>query len=224
MQAGWYPDPMGDHEFRYYNGRDWTGDVATDGVRHVTEVPDLAAQRFPQRRDPRSGTVAMVFGIISMTIGWIPFVCFVAVFFAAVAVVVGFRRRRFESARGSAIVGMVTGSVGFLLCLAGMWLSVVLIQAVADFEDPGPHEAELADCEATDAGTQATGTITNLDNEERSYTITIDLDDENSIDAVVNDVGAGERRVFRVEEDLRFDDLDCAIVEVKGPLPFGIEQ
>ncbi len=224
MQAGWYSDPTGDHEFRYHNGRDWTGDVATDGVRHVTEVPDLSTQRFPQRRDPRSGTVAMVFGIISMTIGWIPFVCFVAVVFAAVAIIVGYRRRKFESARGSAIVGIVTGSVGLLLCLAGMWLSVVLVRAVADFEDPGPHEAELTACDEADGITQASGTITNLDDRERSYTISIEINGDSSIDAVVDDVGPGEQRIFRAEEDLRFTELECSIAEVNGPRPFGIEQ
>ena len=68
VQAGWYPDPMGDHEFRYYNGSGWTGDVATDGFRNVTEIPDLSTPQSPQHRNPRSGTVAMVFGIVSMSL------------------------------------------------------------------------------------------------------------------------------------------------------------
>lgn len=224
MRAGWYSDPTGDHELRYHNGEGWTGDVATGGVRHVTDVPDLSASRFPQRHDPRSGTVAMVFGIISMTIGWIPFVCFVAVFFGAVGVIVGFRRRRFESARGSALVGIVTGTVGILLSAVGIWLSVVLVRAVAEFENPGPHEAEVTECEEVDGATRVTGAITNADDRERSYTIVIALDDDTDVTAVVNDVPSGERRVFQVDEDLRFPELDCSIVEVKGPRPFGIEQ
>ncbi len=224
MQAGWYPDPAGDHEFRYHNGNNWTGDVATDGVRHVTEIPDLSMPRFPQRSDPRSGTVAMVFGIISMAIGWIPFVCFVAVFFGGVGVVVGFRRRRFESARGAATVGIVTGFVGILLSAVGIWLSVVLVQVVANFEDPGPHEVELTDCKEVDGATRATGEITNLDDRKRSYTILVALDEATSVEAVVSDVPAGEHRVFSVDEDLRFAELDCSILEVNGPRPFGLEQ
>lgn len=224
MRAGWYPDPVGDHEFRYHNGSGWTGDVATDGVRHVTEIPQLTSPGFPQRRDPRSGTVAMVFGIISMTIGWIPFVCFVAAFFGVVAVVVGFRRKRFESARGAALVGIVTGLVGMAMSVVGIWLSVVLINAVADYEDPGPHEAQLTSCGEVDGSTLAVGEITNLDDRERSYTIVVELDEETTVDAVVNDVPAGERRVFQVEENLRFVELDCSIIEVNGPRPFGIAQ
>jgi len=223
VQAGWYPDPTGDHEFRYHNGAGWTGDVATNGVRQVTPVPDLSTPRFPQRRDPRSGTVAMVFGILSMTIGWIPFVCFVAVFFALVAIVVGVRRRRFESARGAAVVGIVTGVVGLALSLVGVWLSVVLIRAVAEFEDPGPHEVELTACEDVDGTTRATGEIVNLDDGDRSYTIVIRLDEETTVDAVVDDVSPDERRPFSVDEDLRFAELDCSIVEVNGPRPFGLE-
>jgi hypothetical protein len=30
--AGWYPDPSGGHESRYWNGTDWTSDVADRGV------------------------------------------------------------------------------------------------------------------------------------------------------------------------------------------------
>ncbi len=215
---------MGDHEFRYHNGAGWTGDVATDGRRQVTPVPDLSTPRTPQRTDPRSGTVSMVFGIISMTIGWIPFVCFVAVVFGLVAVVVGVRRRRIEPARGAATVGIVTGVVGLLLCAVGIWLSVSIMSAVADFEDPGPHDVEVTQCGEVDGTTRATGEITNLDDRERSYTIQVSLDESTVVDAVVPDVPAGERRVFRVDEDLRFTELDCSILDVNGPRPFGLDR
>jgi hypothetical protein len=223
VQAGWNPDPTGEHEFRYHNGTEWTGDVATDGIRHVTAIPDLSTPRFPQRRDPRSGTVAMVFGILSMSIGWIPFVCFVALFFGGVGVVVGLRRRRFESARGSATVGIVTGFVGILLSFVGIWLSIVLVQTVADFEDPGPYRVELTDCSEVGGVTRATGEIANLDTDERTYTIEVSFDGETSGEAVIADVPAGEQRTFLIDENLRFDDLECEVLAVKGPRPFGIE-
>lgn len=213
---------MGDHEFRYHNGIGWTGDAATDGVRLVTEIPDLSTPRFPQRRNPRSGTIAMVFGIISMSLGWIPFVCFVAAFFGIVAIVLGISRRRFDPARGTATVGIVTGVVGVLLSAVGIWLSIVLVQAVADFEDPGPHEVQLTECSEVDGVTRVIGQITNLDDEERSYTVEVTFDGEATSDGVVNDVPAGERREFEIDEDLRFDDLDCRVLAVNGPRPFGL--
>lgn len=224
MQAGWYPDPTGDHEFRYHNGGNWTGDVATDGVRLATPVPDLSSPRLPLRRDPRSGTVPMVFGIASMSIGWVPFVCFVAVFFGAIGVVVGVKRRRFESARDASTVGIVTGAVGILLSAVGIWLSIVFVGTFADFEDPGPHSAELTECAEVAEMTRASGEITNLDDRQRSYTILVALDEDTTVEALVNDVPAGERRVFIVEENLRFAELDCTIVEVTGPRPFWLQQ
>ncbi len=224
MQAGWYPDPVGDHEFRYHNGLDWTGDVADDGVRHVTTVPARSGSRFPRRNDPRSATVAMVFGITAMLLGIVPFVCVIAAVFGVVAIVVGARRMRFESARGAATAGIVTGSIGVVLSIGGLWLTTVVLGAVADFENPGPYEIELVSCEQSAAGTRATGWITNLDDRDRSYTISVALNDTVGADALLEDVPAGERREFRAEENLRLDDVDCSIGDVTGPRPFGIEQ
>ena len=31
-QAGWYPDPTGRHQHRYFDGREWTNHVADAGV------------------------------------------------------------------------------------------------------------------------------------------------------------------------------------------------
>lgn len=224
MQAGWYPDPVGVHELRYHNGSGWTGDVSTEGIRRVSALPDPSAPSPPARSDPRSGMVAMVFGIISMSIGWIPFVCFVAAFFSLAAIVIGIRRRRFESARSAATAGIVTGAVGLLLSAAGIWVSVIIVQAVASFEDPGPHRVELIACEDTDGVTRASGSVTNESDRERTYTITLSFDGERQGEGVVTDVGAGETRDFIVDEDLRFAELDCSIVNVKGPRPFGLAQ
>ncbi len=218
---------MGDHELRYHNGSGWTGDVATDGVRSVSKAPIAASAAVPtppRRSDPRSGTVAMVFGILSMSLGWIPFVCFIAAFFAIVAIVIGVRRRRFDSARGAAVAGIVTGAVGLLLSVGAAWVSVIIIQAVADFEDPGPHEVVLTDCVEVDGVTRASGQITNLDDQDRSYTIVVTFDGDTSGESVVADVPAGEPRDFVVDEDLRFSELDCEILDVKGPRPFGLVQ
>ena len=214
---------MGDHEFRYHNGIGWTGDAATDGVRLVTEIPDLSTPRFPQRRNPRSGTIAMVFGIISMSLGWVPFISFIAAFFGIVAVALGISRRRFEPARGTATVGIVTGIVGIILSAAGIWLSIILVQSVADFEDPGPHDVQLTGCSEVDGVTRASGEITNLDDEERSYTIEVTFDGDATTEGVISDVPAGEQRSFDIDEDLRFDELECSILAVNGPRPFGLQ-
>lgn len=213
------------HDVRYHNGTEWTGDVASNGVRQVSPLPKYSGSpTMPAPNDSPTGMVALVFGVISMTIGWIPFVCFVAIVFAGVAIVIGMRRRRLENARGAATAGIVTGLVGLLFSIAGIWLSIVLVQAVAAFEDPGPHEAELVSCEETGGVTRAAGTITNLDDEQRSYTIEVTYDGERRQTGTVDDVSPGASRPFEIDEDLRFDELDCSIVEVNGPQPFGLQQ
>lgn len=216
---------MGVHELRYHNGSEWTGDVASNGIRQVSPLPDAGgAAPMPAPDNAVSATVALVFGVISMTIGWIPFVCFVAAVFAIAAVTIGLRRRRFESARGAATAGIVTGLVGLAFCAVGTWLSVALVQAVAQFEDPGPHEAQLVGCGEVDGVTRASGTITNLDDEERSYTIEVTFDGEQAATGTVDDVPPGALRSFDIDEDLRFAELDCSIIEVKGPQPFGLDS
>jgi uncharacterized membrane protein YhaH (DUF805 family) len=33
--AGWFPDPMGRHQFRFWNGSAWTADVSDGGVNSI---------------------------------------------------------------------------------------------------------------------------------------------------------------------------------------------
>jgi hypothetical protein len=213
--AGWYPDPVGVHELRYHNGVSWTGDVSTDGVRHVSPIPPAPAAE-------RSGTAALVLGIVSLCIGWIPFVSVVGFGTAIAAVVIGLRRRRFPSARSASDAGIVMGATGIVFAIVGTWLAFLVVDAVADYEDPGSHTVELTACAEVDGITRADGTITNLDDSRRSYTVEVRFDDDRSDTVEVDDVGPGDTASFVVEQDLRFDDLDCQVASVKGPRPFGL--
>ena len=42
--ANWYPDPSGQHELRYWDGREWTAHVSTGGVQAVSADPELDGQ------------------------------------------------------------------------------------------------------------------------------------------------------------------------------------
>lgn len=214
--AGWYPDPAGEHDHRYHNGTDWTADVATGGVRGVQPLPP------PPGRRPttRSGTLPLVLGVVAMTVGWVPFVSFVMLAVAIVAIGLGVRRRH---GSGSAVAGIVTGSVGLVFSLAGVWLSVVIVTSIAAFERPGAHEAEITECVEVDGVTRATGTITNLESNEASYTVTITFDGTSTASTSVDDVAPGDEVVFVVEEDLRYAELECRIDEINGPRPFGLD-
>ncbi|MFK8022716.1 MAG: DUF2510 domain-containing protein [Ilumatobacter sp.] len=213
---GWYPDPSGAHDVRYHNGAVWTADVSDDGVR---SVEPLVAPSGPRR----SGTPAMVLGIVALATGWIPFVAFLSLVAGVAAVVMGLRRRRDPASRGAATAGLVTGSVGVLLAAAGIWVSLAFAGAIQRFEQPGAHVAVIESCVEVDNGTAARGTITNDSDQSRSYTITVAFDDEAEATVVVDDVEPGASVGFEAVENLRFDDLECRVDEVKGPRPFGLD-
>ncbi|MCX6522076.1 MAG: DUF4190 domain-containing protein [Actinobacteria bacterium] len=59
--AGWYPDPLGRYDHRWYNGTAWTADVSVDGRRFVDPVP-LDAPSNPTHVAPVA-PVAPVSGI-----------------------------------------------------------------------------------------------------------------------------------------------------------------
>jgi hypothetical protein len=216
--SGWYPDPDGSHDLRYYNGQTWTGDVSTAGIRAVE--PLGAGDSIAPGP---SGVVPMVLGIVSMTIAWIPLICFVGLGLAIAAIALGFKRRKYPSAASGSTVGIVTGLVGILFAVGGIWLSVSLLQAVERFEKPGNYTATVTDCTVADGKTQAVGTISNLENDERSYTIEVSFDNRRSATTTVHDIPPGGTAEFVVTEDLRMQELECTVSDVKGPRPFGID-
>lgn len=217
---GWYPDPAGQHELRYHNGQRWTGDVSTDGTRHVSPLGDNDGS--PSASGP-SGTLALVLGLVSMAVGWIPFVSVGAAGMAIAAIVIGLRRRHRPNARGASQAGIVTGAVGLLFACLGTWFTVVLVGAINRYEDPGDYRIDDLTCIEIDDVTRASGTITNLEAGSRSYTVEISFDGERSETTEIDDVAGGASQSFVVDEDFRFDDLVCEVSSVNGPRPFGID-
>jgi len=161
--------------------------------------------------------------VMSMAVGWIPFVSIGAAGLAIAAIVIGLRRRGRPSARGAAQAGIVTGAVGLVFACLGTWFAVVLVAAIERYQDPGDYRVDDLACVEIDGVTRASATITNLDDSTRSYTVEIAFDDERSSTTDVDDVDGGSSRSFVVDEDFRFDELACEVSSVKGPFPFGID-
>ncbi len=47
VMPGWYPDPSGDWEQRWWSGTDWTDEVVTGGYRTSMALPDPAVPLLP---------------------------------------------------------------------------------------------------------------------------------------------------------------------------------
>ena len=107
VQAGWYPDPASRFELRYHNGVAWTADVSTNGDRYVdplgtapgaavhqnTQQPTQQTRQQPGARNG-AATASMVLGIVTIVVGWLPFIFAMAAVAGVMAIVLGLRARR----------------------------------------------------------------------------------------------------------------------------------
>jgi len=239
---GWYPDPSGRFEHRFHNGAAWTADVATDGHRFVDTAATAAfrdsagpAPPMAPRRSNGLATASMVCGIVAVSLGWVPFVAVPMIAVAVVALalgVAGLRRSRSTgTGRSFAVSGLLTGGAGLGACAVGVVLTGAFLDAVRAYADAGPHSVELTSCRRDGGQVIAEGTITNEGTGPATFAILVEADageagGRGGQRAIVDDLapGAAERFTVTVPRT-RFADSEpeCHIVDVNGPLPFGID-
>jgi hypothetical protein len=240
VHPGWYADPLGRFDLRYYNGAAWTADVSNDGERFVdplgldvgTGVTTPGGTATNGRPANGVATAAMVLGIVAVSIAWIPFVVVLGTIAAVLALVfgaVGVRRStRTGDGRSRAIVGLVTGASGLVVAALGAALTFVVLDAYEAYVDPGPHDVVVTSCEIVGARAIAAGTLENLGTDTADFSVLIGFarpGTDNTHDAgraLLDDVEPGERSEFTVERQVDLDDVDCIVIEVTGPLPFGL--
>ena len=243
---GWFADPADRHEFRYHNGTAWTADVADGGRRFVDPLgspaaapPSVAPPSFPSASTTtptsrnRIAVASLVCGVVAIGLGLVPFVFVVAVVAGIAAVVCGVigigRAGPAGHRRTLAIAGLAAGVAGLVAAVFGAVLTIALIDAVDRYEDPGPHDVDVVGCEREGRAWTASGTITNLDDEARSYTLSVDFvragTDNRRAGARVQlpDVAPGDAARFEVRRVVELDDVDCVVSAVDGPPPFGID-
>jgi hypothetical protein len=141
---GWFPDPTGRHDHRWWDGAAWTAHVADGGVAALDaiEAPGLAAPPGSPgigRNQPRPGgapagndpvaVTALVIGLIALPTTLIPGLGLVL---AAAAVVLGLvARSRIRTSRrdgdGVAIAGLVIGLVALMIALVVTVVSAILL-------------------------------------------------------------------------------------------------
>lgn len=240
-QPGWFPDPNGRHEHRYFNGRAWTADVADGGQRSIDPLgaaptPVAPPGAFPPAppRSERSGlaTASLVCGIIGVVIAWMPFLVVGGVVLAILALVFGIRTLRqgttVGGTRGKSIAGIVLGAIGLALAVLGAVLSVIVVREVVDFMDPAAHTLEVADCRVDDGVAVVSGTLTNLDDDPAEFSLFVTVQaGERSVEEgdprEISAVAPGATADWQVATNVDRSAESCvASVEVFGPLPFGV--
>jgi len=258
--AAWYPDPTRRFEFRYHNGQAWTGDVSVDGNRFLDPLPSgprpatvfaggpvpapgFVGLPFQRRESIAAAMAALVLGICSVLLGWVPFLCILSGIGAVVGLVLGIttlrrdasrRRDGIENSRGHgfAIAGVVLAPIGLAVTVVGLWLTAVTLREVNEFTNVGAHHTEIVSCRVSDGLATAVGTITNDSRSTRSYHLNVDFNRPgtsvrlNSGDVSVDDVAPDESATWTVTESVNvsgedFELDDCEVHDVTGPVPFG---
>lgn len=235
LPSGWFPDPLGRYDHRYFNGTAWTSDVSSNGQRYV-DPEGVAPSGSRHNGSMRSGsssrtngaaTAAVVMGSVGVAIAWIPFIVVIGGVLAILALVfgiIGFRRSdELGAGRGASITGIVMGALGIAGAVVGVVLSVMVFRVVVDFVEPGDHDVEVTSCEVDGRRATVEGRITNLDDRPREYTVFVDVDDRTET-AIVDAVDPGETASWSASVLTRSPISTCEPdVEVHGPFPYGIE-
>lgn len=239
-RGGWYPDPTGRYEFRWYNGERWTADVSVNGRRFVDAGGPASYQPGwgplpPSGQRPSRGlaVASFVIALVSLLLAWIPFVFVIAAIGVVLALVFGIaalRKREVavDTGRGFAIAGVILSLVGAALCVLGGYLSVLVWREVQDASKPGPNRATIEHCTHDSRLAVATGRIENLDDHTHSYVVTVRFatadGEELDLKSVrVDSVAAGRSDEFLVSTFVDPDvDVRCSVYEVRGPSFFDV--
>lgn len=235
--AGWFPDPNGRHEHRYFNGQRWTADVADRGQRAVDPLgpgptPGAPAGQHQSSQAGRNGiaTAALVTGIIGVILAWMPFLVVVGFVLAVLALIFGIRGARGgrTTGRGKAVAGIVLGSIGLALSVVGVILSIAVWREAIAYIEPADHDIEVEGCTIADGVATVTGAITNLSSEADEFTVYVEIrpDTGGSPTVRVPELGSldpGQSTEWTARDIVDPDATSCdAFVDVYGPLPFGV--
>lgn len=207
--------------------------MAIDGHRLVDplDVSPIHPAQLPSAH--RLAVAALVLSISSIVVGWVPFICALALAAAVLAFIFGLvalRRCRHggdPSSRGLALAGVIIAPFGLAVSLLGIWLSVLTLREFDRFNDVGPLSFETTRCDISDGIVHFDGNLTNESDSTRSYHLTLHFlrpGTRNSLQsstADIADVAAGESVVWSTTERTTESELDCKVGAITGPLPFA---
>jgi hypothetical protein len=173
----------------------------------------------------------MVLGIAGVSTGWMPYVFVVGAVCSVLGIIFGtiVLRQRGEP-RSFAVAGLLTGVAGLLLVVLGVLTTRVVTSAVDDFVDEPPAVVELDRCVVDDGAATVEGSIENRGDRSSDYRIVVAVGQFSSQDRIVIEVddvepGASARFATTTAVDLDGEQSDaaCDLVDITGPLPFGLD-
>lgn len=234
LPSGWFPDPHGRYDHRWFNGTAWTADVSSDGQRMVDPL-GAAPSGWTPTQGPRPGNgsaaAAITLGLIAVVLAWVPLLVVVGIVLGVLALVFGIRglrrSREVGSGRGLAITGITTGAAALALSVVGIILSVGMIREISEFIEPADNEAAVTSCTLADGDIVVEATITNESatvDDFTLYAVVMEPPGVADIMLEVDGLGAGETREVVLQRRLAAVGECSARLVVHGPLPYGREM
>lgn len=233
--AGWFPDPLGRYDHRWFNGTAWTADVSLHGHRYVDPVPLSAGPVTPAgfaRPSRTMAVLALLAGLAAVSTAWMPFFVVIGIGAAIAAIwlgIVAVRRVATGTAdgRGMAVAGIVLGTLGLALCPLGIALTRTSYRELLRFAQPGPATTVIDTCAADGGALTVSGTIENRDDVRRSYVIDLAVTSAGGgvdhVNVSVDDVAAGDTAPWTLTRTSSVTEPRCRVDQVTGPYPFGLE-
>ena len=178
--AGWYRDPWGRYEYRYFNGTGWTGDVSSSGHRTVDQLAVRAAA--PSTPLNQTAIAALIVVGVAALVGLVPYLFLVAVpavIVGAVLGVIGLRRARGHSPelRGSgrvtAIVALVAVPVALAACAVGVILTREVEREARRYRQLDTDVVTFERCDSVDNALVATARIDSPLDESATFTVAV---------------------------------------------------
>ncbi len=137
---GWFPDPTGRHDHRWWDGAAWTAHVADAGIATVDPLPEASSAASMANTGPAGPTtarpgadpvaiIALVVGLLGILLVFAPVIGLIAPIAALVLGLVARSRLRTSgcAGRGIATSGVVLGAIGLAMSLIVTVTSVVLL-------------------------------------------------------------------------------------------------
>jgi hypothetical protein len=228
---------MGRFEYRYFNGVQWTPDVAINGQRYVdSPIGQMGQQPRAARPSRAKAITSFVTALSAVAVGWLPFVFVLGVAAVVVAIVFGVlglkaATRNDGHGRSFAIAGLALSPLAIAACVGGFFFTRAVVREFRDFIEPGPNELFVGQpCTLADGRATFNGTIHNLDDHEHDYRILVDFNDtragtdSRSDTVTVRNVGAGQTAPWSSSVSFDGTAVECEVTDVFGPAPFGVED
>jgi hypothetical protein len=156
----------------------------------------------------------------------------IGIVLGVLAVVFGIRGRRRARqtgvGSGTALTGLIGGTAALVLSMVGIVLTVALMRALDHFMSPGPVRAEVVSCTVGPGAIDVEGSVTNLSDSRRSYTVYGVVSEPGGTPDLVerlSDVEPGATVAVRMHRSGRGDstgNCDARLV-VHGPAPWGYD-